>query len=810
MSRLANLFIDKKNEEESDTLEKKEFQAYRILFVDDEKNVLKAMRRIFRKENYKLYFAVSAKEALSILSKDPIHVVISDHRMPEMTGAELLKEVKKQYPKTIRIMLTAHADINAIMTAVNEGAVYKFITKPWNEDDLRLTVSLALEQYDLIKENKSLKKAHTAQQQKINHLNRFAFADRGQLGKLLVKKKIISKEELDKALSIQTKNNKLLVQILIDMSFTDEKVIIKQIQNEFNIDLVYPNEFNVPHALTILIPREICEKYILVPLKKEHGRLIVAMADPTDFSKVDELKFIAGVPVQPVLAAQSDIFEKIRKLYGDNSSLEQFFQEVDICDPTENIEIILDETDEEIDIKELLADKDKPSAIRIVNFILSDGLRHKASDIHIEPKTKYIIVRNRIDGLLFDKMHIPVNMHPAIVSRIKVMSELDIAERRKPQDGRVTVKTSSRMVDMRISIIPTINGEKIVLRILDRNAAIKNLDKLGLLEKDLKKIHKFAKQPQGIILITGPTGSGKTTTLYSLLRQTATINKNLTTIEDPVEYFMDMAEQIHIREKIGLSFSVMLRAIMRQDPDIIMLGEIRDYDTAEVVFHAALTGHLVLSTLHTNNSIASITRLLDIGIKPYVISDALIGVIAQRLVRKICPKCITNDYPSEKIIASLRINKSNQTIVPKKGSGCEYCNKTGYNGRIGIYEIFRIDKNIKKLIHQNAGESKLIKTAKASGMTTLLDDAVLKIGRGITTCEEVLRVLGPQDLDTFKCPDCNTFLEEQFPYCPFCGFPIQITCSKCAKPLSDKWNMCPYCGEKVHTTFKGKREKTLL
>ncbi len=800
MSRLANLFIDKKNEKDLTSFEKKEIKEYRILFVDDEKNVLKAMQRIFRRENYKLYFAVSAKEALDILSKELVHVVISDHRMPEMTGAELLKEVKKQYPKTIRIMLTAHADVNAIMAAVNEGAVYKFITKPWNEDDLRLTISLALEQYDLIKENKYLKEVHDAQQKKISQLSRFAFADRGQLGKLLVKKNIIKKEELDKALIIQTKNNKLLVQILIDTRILDEKVIIKLIQDEFNIDLVYPNEFNVPHALTILIPREICEKYMLVPLKRDKGRLIVAMADPTDFSKIDELKFIAGLPVQPVLAAQSDIFEKIKELYGDNSSLEQFFQDVDICDPTENIEIILDETDEEVNIKELLANKDKPSAIRIVNFILSDGLRHKASDIHIEPKTKYIIVRNRIDGLLFDKMHIPVNMHPAIISRIKVMSELDIAERRKPQDGRVTVKTSSRMVDMRISIIPTINGEKIVLRILDRNATIKNLEKLGFLKKDLKKVRQFAKQPQGIVLITGPTGSGKTTTLYSLLRKTASITKNLTTIEDPVEYFMDMAEQVHIREKIGLSFSVILRAIMRQDPDIIMLGEIRDYDTAEVVFHAALTGHLVLSTLHTNNSIASVTRLLDIGIKPYVISDALTGIIAQRLVRKICQKCITDDHPSDKVLNSLRIDKSNSTIVHKKGSGCEYCNQTGYDGRIGIYEIFQIDRNIKKLIHQNAGESELIRAANASGMNTLLDDAVLKIGAGITTCEEVLRVLGPQDLDTFKCHNCNTFLEERFPYCPFCGFPIQLICKQCAKPLSDRWSICPYCGEKIHVT----------
>ncbi|MCK4728126.1 MAG: Flp pilus assembly complex ATPase component TadA, partial [Desulfobacterales bacterium] len=557
--------------------------TYKILFVDDEENVLKAMCRIFRRENYTLLTANSGAEALELLQKEPVHVVISDHQMPGMTGADLLRKIKELYPQTIRIMLTGHADVNAIMGAVNEGAVYKFITKPWNDDDLRLTVSLALEQYDLIRENVSLKKQRESQEKKIKQLSRFVNLNRSQLGRILLRRKLIRKEALDKAMAAQAKNNKILPRILIEMGIVNEATIMKTIQSELGINRVYPNEFTVPKELALLIPKEICNKNVLVPLKRADAQLIVAMADPTDYMKVDDLKFMAGLPIQPVLATQKEITDKLQELYGKDDPLEAVLSEIDVSDPVDTIEIILDEDEEESDIEELLRAKDQPPAIRIVNSIISDALRHNASDVHIEPKTKYVMVRYRIDGLLHDKIHIPLSMHPLIVSRIKIMCELDIAERRRPQDGRVTVKTSSKMVDMRISTLPTITGEKVVLRILDKNAAIKDIEELGLSEGDLGKISRLVLQPQGIILSTGPTGSGKTTTLYSLLRHVATAIKNFTTIEDPVEYFMSMAGQVLVREKIGLRFPDVLRALLRQDPDVIMLGEIRDFETAEVV-----------------------------------------------------------------------------------------------------------------------------------------------------------------------------------------------------------------------------------
>ncbi len=797
MSRLASLFIGKEkessvNENES---ESKVPQKYTILFVDDEPNVLKSMRRIFRQENYNLLTASSGDEALAVFAKESVQVVISDHQMPGMTGAELLRKIKADYPRTIRIMLTGHADVDAIMGAVNEGAVYKFITKPWNDDDLRITVSLALEQYDLIKENISLKQERQKQQKEIKQLQRFVNTHRSQVGRILLKNKIIQEQDLRKAELIQSKTNKLLPIVLLEAGMVEDEEMVKVIQKELGINRVYPNEFVVPKALVELVPREICRKNLLVPLKRAEGRLIVAMADPTDYMKVDDLKFITGIPVEAVLASQKDIQKKLEETYGDQMELDEVMSETDLTDPTETIEIFLEEDDENVDVEDLLRAKDQPPTIRIVNAIISDAFRHGASDIHIEPKTKYTVVRYRMDGLLYEKLHIPLSMHSAIVSRIKVMSELDISERRRPQDGRVTVKSSSKMVDMRISTLPTINGEKVVLRLLDRNASIRNIEDVGFSEDVMSKIMRFTLQPQGMLLTTGPTGSGKTSTLYALLQRAATVTKNFTTIEDPVEYFMSMAEQVMVREKIGLNFPLVLRSLLRQDPDVIMLGEIRDFETAEVAFHASLTGHLVFSTLHTNSSIASITRLRDIGIQPYVISDALIGVIAQRLVRRICPHCRTAAEASGELLQALGLSRDHLDFSPFCGKGCDQCNQTGYSGRIGIFEVLPVDGYLKELIHRDASEMELQRAAQLSGMRTLFEDAMVKVRSGMTTLEEVVRVLGVKTSPGHSCPHCNIFLEERFYFCPFCGGTITRCCRKCSHYLDSSWKVCPHCGE---------------
>jgi len=798
MSRLASLFLD---QNPTAAIPKAvpgkvpAHEAYTVLFVDDEPSVLKAMRRIFHRENYRLLTASSGPEALTILEAQPAHVVVSDHRMPAMTGAELLREIKARWPQTIRIMLTGHADVNAVMGAVNEGAVYKFITKPWNDEDLRLTVSLALERFDLIQSNQTLKKETAAQKKKIKELSRFVNVHRSQIGSVLVKEGLIQQPDLDQAMATQVRTRRILPRILLDMNLLDETALLKVIQNRFHIKRVSPREFNVPRELAALVPQEVCEKNVLLPLTRTPQGLVVAMADPTDMAKVEDLKFITGMPVMPAVATQAEVRDKIKEVFGDSDSLDNVLSEIDMTDPSETIEIIIEDEDEDASLDELLRGKDQPPAIRIVNAIISDALRHNASDVHIEPKTKHIMVRYRIDDLLQDKIHIPLAMHLAIVSRIKIMSELDITERRRPQDGRITVKTSSRMVDMRISTLPTINGEKVVLRILDKNAAVRNLSDLGFAEKDFTRIARFIEQPQGIVLTTGPTGSGKTTTLYALLREGARITKNFTTIEDPVEYHMGMAQQVNVREKIGLTFPGVLRSILRQDPNVIMLGEIRDFETAEVAFHAALTGHLVLSTLHTNSSVASITRLRDMGMKSYVISEALIGVIAQRLVRRICPDCRVPDQPSEETLRAVKV--VGMDLANHKGAGCPRCNQAGYRGRMGIYEVFQADGEIRRMIHAEAAESEMKRAACMAGMTTLLEDAIAKVGQGLTTCEEIIRVLGPQDTLEIQCRHCGVFLAERFPFCPYCGGANLPRCQACGRLLAGDWAACPACGRRV-------------
>lgn len=795
MSRLAALFLGKEAPVPEE--KKEEAKPYAILFVDDEPGVLSAMQRIFRKENYRIFTAPSGTEALACLAKEEIHVIITDHRMPGITGADLLRQIKKDYPHTIRIMLTGHADVEAIMGAVNEGAVYKFITKPWNDEDLRITVGLALEQYDLIRENRALKKSQASQSNKINQMSRFINTHRSQVGTILLKHNLIRKIDLEKAREAQTKKNIPLPQVLMEMDLVDEATLLDALQKELGVNRVYPAEFRTPEALVSLIPREICRTSLLVPLKRTETGLMVAMNDPSDYLKIEDLQFITGLRVEPVIATRKEILEKVTELYGDEDADLDTLNIMDMEDPTEAIEIILDEEDEEVDLKELLVAKDQPPAIRIVNAIISDALRHGASDVHIEPKTKYVMVRYRMDGLLHDKIHVPIAMHTAIVSRIKVMAELDISERRRPQDGRITVKSSSKMVDIRLSCLPTINGEKVVFRILDRNASIKSVEDLGFTHEEKEIVTRLINHPQGCILTTGPTGSGKTSTLYSLMQANASITKNYTTIEDPVEYFMSMAEQVMVKEKIGLNFPLILRAILRQDPNVIMLGEIRDFETAEVAFHAALTGHTVLSTLHTNGSIPTITRLRDMGIQPYVIGEALNGIIAQRLVRRICDKCKVEESLSPETIDALGLNPNIGAFPAFRGQGCGRCNNTGYKGRVGLFEILTITQEIKQLINTEASESELTRAARWAGMKPLIENGWEKINQGITSAEEVLRVLGAQNTMEVKCPHCNAKLRERHRYCPFCSGRILLQCTHCACFLEPDWKSCPDCATRV-------------
>ena len=768
-----------------------EKKSYAILFVDDEKDILKALVRIFRKEDYTLFTANSAAEAWQTLKQETIHVIITDLRMPKITGVDLLKKTKAVYPDIIRIMLTGYADIEAVMEAVNKGAVYKFVTKPWNDEDLKLTVRLGLLQYNLLAENRKLRAVHKEQAKNIDKLSRFT--NKSRLGDLLVKKKLIGDADLAKAITIQVKTGETLPAIFVKMASLDEQQIIDCMKQDFGVKEIHLEELSIPSALSSILPKEVCLQNMVIPIKKSGNSLTVAMADPTDAMKQDALKFMTGLKINAAVSSHKEILVKIEELYQETDPLLSPPSESSHLESHDTIVIAITEEDEALNIKTFLAEKEKPSTVKIVNAVIADALRQQASDVHIEPKNQYVMVRYRINGLLFDKVHLPLSIHSALVSRIKVIAELDISEKRRPQDGRVAVKTPSRMVDMRLSTLPTIAGEKIVFRILDRNSAIKDIDELGMSDQQIEQVTRLTQKPQGCLLVTGPTGSGKTSTLYSLIQRTATIHRNYTTIEDPVEYYMDKAEQVMIKEKIGLTFPVVLRSLLRQDPDTIMLGEIRDFETAEVAFHAALTGHSVLSTLHTNSCVATITRLLDMGVKSHVISSAMNGVISQRLVRRICPNCMVNDSPSPEMTALLGLDKKT-SLNAKKGQGCPACENTGYVGRTGIYEVLSITTEIERLLQQNATEAQLKKATLMAGMKTLFDHGMGKINMGITTCDEVLRVLGPQNIQTFKCPSCQKILAEQYAYCPYCAKPINPKCQTCGCLLEDNWQACPDCG----------------
>ncbi|MDP2153926.1 MAG: ATPase, T2SS/T4P/T4SS family [Methylotenera sp.] len=720
-------------------------QIYKILLVDDEPNVLKALQRIFRQENYQITLAGNGQEALEQLKKDTFQLMISDYMMPIMNGAELLKRARDIQPEMIRIMLTGHADTGAVMGAINEGAVYKFILKPWNDDDLRVTVALALEQCDLIHKNKVLQKDNIQKSKEISSLAKLTITNRSQLAIMLNKRNLLNSQQVQELYRLQQTRKEPMIKLLLERDWIAEKVIRDILRKELLLEEVSLAEFHVDPAVVALIPLSFCERQLVVPLKLNGRQLMLAVADPLDMGLIDELQFVSGLNIQAVMADVAAIKTKIKEVYGaeDNVDFKDLETLVSSPDPYEGIEIVI-EDDQDQSIEELLQGTDEPPAIRLVNAVILEAIRLGASDIHIQPRTKSVVVRYRIDGVLIDKIHIPHHMHQSLVSRLKVMSELDISERRRPQDGRITVKSPLRIVDLRISTLPTINGEKVVMRILDRNAAVHGLDGLGFSQTNLSRILTMVDKPQGIILATGPTGSGKTTTLYSLLQHNASPSKNYITIEDPVEYYLDMAGQVLIKEKIGLNFPVVLRSILRQDPDVILLGEIRDLETAEVAFHAALTGHLVFSTLHTNSAVATIARLFDLGLKPYVVATAIEGIIAQRLVRGICPRCREQVTPDTGLIQRIGFPFEAGKIAAYRGKGCHHCSGTGYKGRIGLYEILVPDEEMRDMVSGGASILEIGKAARKRGMASLIMDALEKVNAGLTTLEEVLRVLGPQ------------------------------------------------------------------
>lgn len=545
---------------------------------------------------------------------------------------------------------------------------------------------------------------------------------------------LITKEQLDKTLEVQSKKGGSISKILVEQGFVTEKQLMAGLGEFMGIPPIDISKMKILPEIMELIPKSIAVFYQVVPISKVGNQLTVAMADPLNVLAIDDLKVVTGYDIQPVISNYKDVQQSLDNYYAPTKDIQEIVKDV----PISEVEI---EREEEINLNELIEQTDKAPVVRIVNLVLYQGIKNKASDIHIEPYEHMLRLRYRIDGVLFESSPPPKHMHAAIVSRIKILSKLDIAERRAPQDGRFRIRMEGKDVDFRVSTLPTAFGEKVVMRILDKGSMALDLEKIGIIGQSLAVFKRAIEAPHGMILITGPTGSGKTTTLYSALSTINLPGVNIITVEDPIEYQFTGINQVAVRPEVGLTFASGLRSILRQDPDVVMIGEIRDKETAEIAIQAALTGHLVLSTLHTNDSPGAITRLEDMGVEPFLISSSLLMVVAQRLVRKICSHC---KKPVEVPLAALeRIGYSaekGKATVFYKGTGCKNCKNVGYAGRLGLYEILEVNKNVQDLIVERATAEKIKDEALKCGMKTLRDVGLEKAKEGLTTIEEVLRV----------------------------------------------------------------------
>jgi type IV pilus assembly protein PilB len=559
---------------------------------------------------------------------------------------------------------------------------------------------------------------------------------RQRLEDVLTANGIVSRDQLDKALELQKEKGIPLASILIEQGIVKQEALVELLSTELGIPPINLSRYKVDDNVVKIIPERIARHYRIVPISRLGGDLTVAMSDPLNIFAVDDIKTLTGFKIKPVIAADKDIVRVLDTAYtGQSQSINEILQSAEVG---ESVEVVADQG---VDIDKVTQESQEVPIVKIVDSILAEGLRRRSSDIHIEPYEGRLRVRYRIDGSLHEIISLPKKNQNAVLARIKIISGLDITQNRLPQDGRFRIRFENRDIDFRVSALPVTFGEKVVLRALDRSNLSVGLEKLGFLQGSLNVFMDAVARPYGMILVTGPTGSGKSTTLYSVLTLLNTPERNIITVEDPVEYQVEGITQVHVKHEIGLTFANGLRSILRQSPDVIMVGEIRDSETADIAIKASLTGQLVLSTLHTNDAPGAVTRLMDMGVEPFLIASSLIIVAAQRLLRKICPSCKEGyEYPREIL--------KNIGVTPEKaggkalyrGKGCSQCNNTGYYGRMGALEVFSIDDTIKSMIMAGASLDELRGYAVKRGMVSLRQDAVEKMLLGMTTPEEVLRV----------------------------------------------------------------------
>jgi len=565
------------------------------------------------------------------------------------------------------------------------------------------------------------------------------------LGELLVREKLLNSDQLQSAVDFQKSNDVAMGTAIVSLGLISEEEMAQALSRQLGYPYINLDQFDVYPDVINLIPVEITHKYLIMPIHRIRSFLTLSMVDPTDLDVIEDIRFRTGLSIQPVIASETGISNAIKKYYGasDSMRVKQIVDEIEQADDT-SVNII-EEDEEDYDIEELVHSTEEAPIITLVNTVFIDAIKKGSSDIHFEPYEKAFRVRYRLDGTLYEMMSLAMKFKNPVISRVKILSNMDIAEKRLPEDGRIKMRVkmesgTRKEVDMRVSSVPTIFGEKIVVRILDKEMLRLDMSELGFEKESLKLLNQYIVRPWGIVLVTGPTGSGKTNTLYSAISSLNSIDKNIMTAEDPVEFYLEGINQINIREEIGLSFSSTLRSFLRQDPDIMLVGEMRDHETVDIAIKAALTGHLVFSTVHTNDSASTVTRLANMDVEPFLISDSVVLIIAQRLVRKLCKKCRVKHNLTPDALVDIGFNeKEAQKATVYKHDGCSDCNNTGYKGRTGLFEVMEVSEGIKDLILARSNSKDIKKIARQQGMTTLRQSGLAKIKAGITSVEEVLR-----------------------------------------------------------------------